>query len=104
MNSQKSPETRRSRLSLGTLLIIVAAIAAQCAVVVEIKRCYGSIPSYATPAYPEWLASPAVLLWIILGSLAVFAIRKCSLNRLAVQLTISCALVTSRLSVPGRAT
>jgi hypothetical protein len=103
MTARDSDGNRRQRISLSTLLLIVAVIAAECAVVVEIKRCYVANGGYLSDSYPEWLASPAVLAWLILGSLTVFAIRKCSLTRLAIQLTISCALVASRLSLRGKA-
>jgi hypothetical protein len=94
--------SRRNRISLATLLFVVAAIGSECALVVQIRRCYEAIPSYASPVCPEWQATPLVLLWIILGSLASFALRKCSVDRLAIQVAISCVLVLSRLSVPTR--
>jgi hypothetical protein len=94
--------SRRNRISLATLLFVVAAIGAECALVVQIKRCYDAVPSYASPTWPEWQSTPLVLLWIVLGSLAAFALRKCTVNRLAIQVAISCVLVMSRLSVPTR--
>ena len=102
MNGPDSGETRRNAISLGTSLMIVAAIAAECALVVQIKRCYEAVPAYASPACPEEYARVAVLCWIMLGSLAAFAIRKYSLTRLAAVVAISCVLVVSRLSVPTR--
>jgi hypothetical protein len=80
--------------------VIVAAIAAECALVVQIRRSYAAIPPLAAPVCPEEYATPVVLLWIILGSLATFAWRRCSVTRLAAQVAISCVLVTSRLWVP----
>ena len=103
MSSEELERTQRNRIGLGTSLVVIAAIAAECALIVQIRRCYAAVPSFASPACPEWLATPAVLLWIILGSLAAAAIRKCSVTRLAYQVAISCVLVMSRLSVPGRA-
>jgi hypothetical protein len=99
-NMQEGP--RRNRISLATALVVVAAIGAECALVVQIRRCYEAIPSFASPACPEWQSTPLVLLWIVLGSLAAFAWRKCSVDRLAIQVAISCVLVMSRLSVPTR--
>ena len=98
--SDESP--RPNRITLATLLVVVAAIGAECAIVAQINTCYAAVPTYATPACPEWQATPLVLTWIVLGSLAVFAIRKSSVNRLAVQVAISCALVLTRISVPTR--
>jgi hypothetical protein len=94
-----SAELERNRIGLGTSLIVMAAIAAECGLVVAINRCYAAVPLYANPAYAETVTRPAVVLWTILGSLAAFAIRKCSVTRLAGQLAISCVLLTWRLSV-----
>jgi hypothetical protein len=95
-------DLRRNRLSLATLLLVVAAIGAECALVVQIRRCYDAVPSFASPACPEWQSTPLVLLWIVLGSLAAFALRKSSVDRLALQVALSCAIVMSRLSVSTR--
>jgi hypothetical protein len=103
MSSADPQRTQRNRIGLGTSLVVIAAIAAECALVVQIRRCYAAVPSFASPACPEWLATPAVLLWIILASLAGFAIRKCSVTRFAYQVAISCVLVMSRLGVSGGA-
>ena len=86
----------RGRISLATSLAIVAAIAASCALVVQIKRGYAAIPMFASPVCPEVYATPVVLLWIILGSMGTFAWRGCSVNRLASQVAVSCVLVMSR--------
>jgi hypothetical protein len=86
-------------VSLRTALAVVAAIGAECALVLQIRRCYAALPPLASPACPEWLSTPLVLLWIVMGSLAAFAIRKCSVDRLAIQVALSCAIVMSRLSV-----
>jgi cytochrome bd-type quinol oxidase subunit 2 len=102
MNGTESRRARRNGINLGTSLTIVAAIAAECALVVQIKRCYEAIPSYESPVCPEEYAILAVLLWVVLGSLAAFAIRKYSLTQLAALVAISCVLVLSRLSVPTR--
>jgi hypothetical protein len=100
---RRSDESRSpNRITLATLLVVVAAIGAECAVVVQIRTCYEAVPAYATPACPEWQATPLVLTWIVLGSLAVFAIRKSTALRLAIQVAISCALVLTRISVPTR--
>ena len=69
--------TSRDQITLATSLVIVAAIAASCALVVQIKRKYEAIPAFAAPVCPEAYATPAVLLWIILGSIATFAWRRC---------------------------
>src|SRR5437762_14020452 len=98
-----SPERRRSsrnRITLATSLVVVAAIAAECALVVQIRRSYAAIPPFAAPVCPEVYATPVVLLWIILGSMATFAWRRCSVTRLAAQVAVSCVLVLSRLWVP----
>ncbi len=60
------------------------------------------MPSFASPVCPEWLSTPLILIWIILGSLAAFVWRKWSVDRLAIQVAISCVLVMSRLSLPTR--
>jgi hypothetical protein len=91
--------SRRNRISLGTAIAVVAAIGAECALVVQISRCYAAIPTIVL-ACPEWQLTPLILLWILLGSLAAFAIRKCSVKRLAIAVALSCAIVISRLSVP----
>jgi hypothetical protein len=83
-------------MTLATCFAIVAAIAAICALVVQIRRGYAAIPSYAAPVCPGVYAIPVVLLWIILGSLATLAWRRCSIDRLAYQVAISCVLVMSR--------
>jgi hypothetical protein len=88
---------------LATSLVIVAAIAAECALVVQIRRSYAAIPPFAAAVCPEEYVTPVVLLWIILGSMAIFAWRRCSVTRLAAQVAISCVLVTSRLWVPAGA-
>jgi hypothetical protein len=90
-----------NRMSLGTALVVVAAIAAECALVVQIRRCYAAIPSFASPVSPEFVATPAVLLWIVLGSMATYAWRGPSVARLAAQVAISSVLVLSRLGVPA---
>ena len=46
---------RWNRVSLATALVVVAAIGAECAVVVQIRRCYEAVPSFASPACPECL-------------------------------------------------
>jgi hypothetical protein len=94
--------SNRNRISMATLLFVIAAIGAECALVVQIRRCYEAIPSHASPASPEWQSTPLVLLWIILGSLAAFAWRKCSVDRLAIQVAISCVLVMTRIGFPTR--
>jgi hypothetical protein len=91
----------RDQITLATSLVIVAAIAASCALVVQIKRKYAAIPPFAAPVCPEFYATPAVLLWIILGSIATFAWRRCSVARLAAQVAVSCVLVMSRLWNPA---
>jgi hypothetical protein len=101
MSTNRTAEPDRNRIGLGTSLVIMAAIATECGLVVAIDRCYAAVPSQATPAYAEAVTRPAVVLWTILGSLAAFAIRKCSVRRLAGQLAISCVLLTWRLSVRG---
>jgi hypothetical protein len=93
--------TSRDQITLATSLVIVAAIAASCALVVQIKRKYEAIPAFAAPVCPEAYATPAVLLWIILGSIATFAWRRCSVTRLAAQIAVSCVLVMSRLWNPA---
>jgi hypothetical protein len=52
----------RNRITLATSLVIVAAIAANCALVVQIKRKYAAIPPFAAPVCLEVYATPAVLL------------------------------------------
>ena len=86
----------RWRISLATSLAVVAAIAASCALVVQIHREYAAIPAAALPVCPEVYATPVVLLWIFLGSMATFAWRGSSVNRLAAQIAVSCVLVMSR--------
>ena len=102
MNGPQSGQMRRDKMSLGTSLMIVAAIAAECALVAQIKKCYEALPSYARPECPEEYSRLVVLFWIMLGSLAAFAIRKYSVTRLAAIVAISCVLVVSRLSVSMR--
>jgi hypothetical protein len=92
---------RPDRLSLSAALVVVAAIAAECALVVQIRRCYAAIPAFSSPLCPEFIATPAVLLWIVLGSLATYAWRGSSVTRLAAQVAISSVLVLSRLNLPG---
>ena len=91
----------QDRITLATSLVIVAAVAAACALYVQIRRSYEAVPPSSTPVCPEVYATPAVLLWIILGSTATFAWRRCSITRLATQVAVACVLVMSRLSVPG---
>ena len=102
VSGPESLQTHRNAVSLGTSLMVVAAIAAECALVVQIKRCYAAVPTFATPAYPEEYALPVVIFWIISASLAAFAIRKYSVARLAAVVAISTVIVLSRLSVPTR--
>jgi hypothetical protein len=90
----------RDQITLATSLTIIAAIAATCALVVQIKRKYAAIPAFASPICPEVYATPAVLLWIIFGSIATFAWRRCSVTRLASQVAVTCVLVMSRLWNP----
>jgi hypothetical protein len=99
MSSLESEQTQRNSISLGTLLLIVAAIAGACGVVVQIKRCYATIPTYGAPVFQEEYATTAVLFWMILGSLAFFAIRKTSVAQLASVFLLSCVLILSVLSV-----
>ena len=87
----------RDQITLAGSLVIVAAIAACCALVVQIKRKYAAIPAFAAPVCPEVYATPAVLFWIILGSMATFAWRRSSVTRLAAQIAVSSVLVMSRL-------
>ena len=96
-------QSNRNRISLTTALVIVAAIAASCALVVQIRRNYAAIPPFSAPACPEVYATPAVLLWIFLGSTATFAWRRSSVTRLASQVAVSCVLVMSRLWSPAGA-
>jgi hypothetical protein len=99
----RSPEQRsssRNRITLATLLVIVAALAAECALVIQIRRSYAAIPPFAAPVCPEVYATPLVLAWIILGSMATFAWRRGSVTRLAAQVAVSTMLVTSRLWAP----
>lgn len=91
----------RGRITLATTLLIVAAVAAACALVVRIRENYAAIPPTSAPICPEVYATPAVLLWIILGSVATFAWRRGSVTRLAAQVAISCLLVLSRLWLPS---
>jgi hypothetical protein len=91
---------RRDRITLATSLAIVAAVAAACALFVQIRRSYEAIPPTSAPICPEVYARMAVFLWIILGSTATFAWRRCSVTRLAAQVAVSCVLVMSRLWVP----
>lgn len=99
-SSHESTPSSQSQITLATLLVIVAAIAAECALVVEIRTRYAAIPPSAAPVCPEVYATPVVLLWIILGSTAAFAWRRHSVARLAAHIAISCVLVMSRLWVP----
>src|SRR5260370_33228471 len=89
--------SRRDRITLATSLVIVAAVAAAGALFVQIRRSYAAIPPTSAPICPEVYASTAVLLWIILGSTATFAWRRCSVTCLAAQVAVSCVLVMSRL-------
>jgi hypothetical protein len=108
MSSLESEQPERKSISLGTSLLIVAAIAGACGVVVQIKRCYAAIGTYRAPAFiPTYRAVPfqeeyatlAVLLWMILGSLAFFAIRKTSVAQLAGVFLLSCAIILPVLTV-----
>jgi hypothetical protein len=101
---RRKPEPRPSspdQITLATSLVIVAAVAAACALFVQIKRSYAAIPPTSAPVCPEEYATPAVFLWIFLGSTATFAWRRCSVTRLAAQVGVSCGLVMSRLWVPS---
>jgi hypothetical protein len=98
--SHESTPSSENQITLVTLLVIVAAIAAECALVVQIRKNYTAIPPSAAPVYAEVYVTPVVLLWIILGSTAVFAWRRHSVTRLAAHIAISCTLVLSRLWVP----
>jgi hypothetical protein len=89
----------RNRINLATALVIVAAIASECGLVVQIRRSYAAIPPFAAPFCPEVYATPAVLLWITLGSMATFAWRGHSVTRLAAQVALSSVLVMSQLWV-----
>lgn len=91
----------RNTITLSTSMWIVAAIAAACALVAQIKQNYAAIPPTSTPVCPETSAIPAVVLWIVLGSTVIFAWRRCSIARLAAQVTISCVLVMSRFWIPS---
>jgi hypothetical protein len=99
-----SPEPRRGgpyRISLATSIVIVTVIAAECALVVQIRRNDAAVPSWATPVCPEAYATPVVLLWVILGSMATYAWRLCSVTRFASQVAVTCVLVMSRLWLPS---
>jgi hypothetical protein len=92
---------KKFRLGLATCLMIVAAVAATCALADQIRRTYAAIPPFASPACPEFYATPAVLLWIILGATATFAWRRCSVTRLAAQVALSCLIVMSQRWIPA---
>jgi hypothetical protein len=80
---------------------MVAAIASGCALAVHVTAYYAAAAArMSTAACPEVYFTPAILLWIILGSMAVFAWRRCSVTRVAFQATVSCLLVMSRLWEP----
>src|SRR4029077_4684940 len=87
-------------ITLATCLVIVAAIGAECGLVVQIRKAYAAVPPFAQPVCPEAYATPVMLLWIILGSLASFAWRRWSVTHLAAQVAVSCVLVMSRFWVP----
>jgi hypothetical protein len=90
----------RDQITLAASLVIVGAIGASCALVVQIKRIYATIPPFAAPVCLEVYATPAVLLWIVLGSMATFGWRRCSVTRLAAQIAVYSVLVLSRLWNP----
>jgi hypothetical protein len=92
-----------NRITLATFLVIIAAIAGECGLVVHIRRAYSAIPAFAVPACPEVYATPIVLLWVLLGSTATFALRRSSVTRLAAQVAVSSVLVMSRFWVPSSA-
>jgi hypothetical protein len=99
MSRLESEQTERKTISLGTSLLLVAAIAGACGVVVQIKRCYAAVPTFGTPAFEEEYATAAVLLWMILGSLAFFVIRKTSVAQLAGVFLLSCVLILPVLTL-----
>ena len=99
MSTLEAERPTSLRFSLATLLLFVTAIAGACGVVVQIKRCYATIPTYGAPAFLEEYVTTAVLLWMILGSLAVFAIRKHSPAQLASVFALSCVITLSFLSL-----
>ncbi len=99
MSTLEAERPASLRFSLATLLLFVTAIAGACGVVVQIKRCYATIPTFRAPAFVEEYVTTAVLLWLILGSLAVFAIRKHSPAQLASVFALSCVITLSFLSV-----
>jgi hypothetical protein len=101
--SHETSPSSLNQITLATSLVIVAAIAAECALVVQIRKSYAAIPLSAAPVCPEVYATPLVLLWTILGSMAAFAWRRHSVTCLAAQIAISCVLVMSRLWVPAGA-
>jgi hypothetical protein len=60
--SHERTPSSQNQITLATLLVVVAAIAAECALVVEIRKSYAAIPPSAAPVCPEVYATPVVLL------------------------------------------
>jgi hypothetical protein len=98
MHETTAPCDARRRLTIGSCLLAVAMVATILALVAAIRRAYEAVPSYASPAYPESLAMPAILLWVILTSIAAYAWRGATLDRLVAQVAISNLLVLTRFS------
>lgn len=93
--------SRRSGITLATAMWIVAAFGSACALVVQIHRGYAAIPPFSAPICPEVYATPGVLLWIVLASVATFAWRRSSVARLAAQIALSSLLVMLGLWRPS---
>lgn len=91
----------RAQWTIRTGLLAVAAIGAMMALATEVRRTYATVPAFASPLYPEEYATPAILVWIVLGSLAAWAWREASFDRLAAQVAFTALIVLAWTLVRG---
>lgn len=101
MNVTEPAAKCRSRVTIGSLLLVVAALGVMLALSREFEHAYARIPKTAAAEYDQADAVPAVLAWIVITAVTSAAWRGSSLARVAARVLITAALTWTRYQYPG---
>lgn len=86
---------RRPGITIGTILLLVAAAGALSGLANLLNKRYAAIPPTSSALLPKADAIAALFACVVLPAFAFLAWRNASLNRLAAQITITATLVLS---------
>ncbi len=96
MNEASLAERGKPKLTIGSLLLAIGAIGSLLALVRGLDAGYAAIPKFSAPSYPENIAIPTIVSWIVVLALTSMAWRRSSFDMMMWQILVMSLIVLAR--------